>query len=192
MEREGLQTLEWGPAWPLAEPERGEHGRRLGQEGAGFTLIGPGFPSWSSAGPLEAGRMWASEGTREGLACVGLEGAAQSHRHPEMASRARTAWIDRAQGPGPKTGPTISAGDAPQVPPIARRWEPRHLPFDGRRALGGVGMLESPGLGLDQVTGYRAMGGRRGRPRVHTQKAARLRTQPHLPPPRPSTPLSTG
>lgn len=116
MEREGLQTLEWGPAWPLAEPERGERGRGLGQEGAGFTLIGPGFPSWSSAEPLDAGRMWASEGTREGLACVGLEGAAQSHRHPETASRARTAWIDSAQGPGTKTGPTISAEDAPQVP----------------------------------------------------------------------------
>lgn len=60
--------------------------------------------------------MWASEGTREGLACVGLEGAAQSHRHPETASRVRTAWIDRAQGTGTKTGPIISAGDAPQVP----------------------------------------------------------------------------
>lgn len=118
-----------GAAWPLAEPERGEHGRRLGQEGAGFTLIGPGFPSWSSAGPLEAGRMWASEGTREGLACVALEGAAQSHRHPEMASWARTAWIDRAQGPGPKTGPTISAGDAPQVRPSLRDGNPNTCPL---------------------------------------------------------------
>lgn len=41
----GAKTPEWGPAWPLAEPERGERGCGLGQEGAGFTLIGPGFPS---------------------------------------------------------------------------------------------------------------------------------------------------
>lgn len=171
MEREGPQTQEGWPDWPLAEPQRGELALRLGQEAAGFTLIGPGFPSQSSAGPLAAGRMWASEGTREGLACLGLEGAAQSHRHPGMAFRGSRAWIDHAQGPGTKAGPTISAGGAPQVP--AHHSETRNpdtcLSTAAEHGQSGCAGKPWAGPGWWQVPGCRAVGGGTGGGRREAQ-----------------------
>lgn len=164
MEREGLQTQEGWTDWPLAELERGDLARLLGQEAAGFTLIGPGFPSKNSARPLEAGRMWASEGTKEGLACLGLEEAARSHRRPGTAFQGSRAWINHAQGPRTKAGPTISARDIHQVPAhLSETRNPDTCPLmAAERGRSGCARKPWAGPGWWQVPGCRAAGNRMG------------------------------
>lgn len=152
----------------LGRAGEGRPGPHAGPGSGWVHSDGPGFPSKNSARPLEAGRMWASEGTKEGLACLGLEEAAWSHRRPGTAFQGSRAWIDHAQGPRTKAGPTISARDIHQVPAhLSETRNPDTCPLTAaERGQSGCAGKPWAGPGWWQVPGCRAagngMGGGRG------------------------------